>query len=69
MRKFTAQTLDVETAYTCTVGQGGAGVIGSNQNAGGNSSFAGSGITTLTSTGGGGAANDAVTGGNGRSGS
>ena len=44
------------TAYTVTVGAGGAATVNTYDigNAGGNSSIAGSGLTTITSTGGGG---------------
>jgi hypothetical protein len=58
-RVLTSQSLTT-TAYTCTVGAGGAsqsttGVRGNN---GVNSSFAGSGFSTITSSGGGGGAGD-----------
>lgn len=42
------------TAYTCEVGAGGAGTSSTGSNAGGNSSIAGSGFSTITANGGGG---------------
>ena len=70
-RGFASQSLTT-TAYTITVGAGGAGAVsGSAGVKGGNSSVAGSGFTTITSTGGGrGQSNDGTTstGGNGGSG-
>lgn len=57
------------TAYTCTVGAGGAGVSSTIANSGTNSSIAGSGFSTITANGGGGgggnSANPPVAGGSG----
>jgi hypothetical protein len=57
LRLFASQSLTT-TAYTCTVGAGGAGATSSaaSGNNGVNSSFAGSGFTTINTTGGGGGA-------------
>ena len=57
VRAFSSQSLTNGTVYTCTVGAGGtAGADYSTRGgSGGNSSIAGTGFTTLNSTGGGGA--------------
>jgi hypothetical protein len=57
LRLFASQSLTT-TAYTCTVGAGGAGATSSAASGGNgvNSSFAGSGFTTINTTGGGGGA-------------
>ena len=46
-------TFGIGVVYTITVGAGGAGVTSGNSNAGVDSSISGTGITTITSTGGG----------------
>jgi hypothetical protein len=55
LRALTSQSMTT-TAYTVTIGAGGTGATtdGSNATNGGNSSFAGSGFTTITASGGGG---------------
>lgn len=60
----TALQLQTGTTYTITVGNGGAGGISNSTagNSGGNSSISGTGITTITSTGGG---RGGITDGNG----
>jgi hypothetical protein len=64
-----ALSLTANTAYTVTVGAGGAGNSGVDQGGqGGNSSIAGSGLTTVTSTGGGGGARQSRVGAAGGSG-
>ena len=55
VRVFSSQSLTT-TAYTCLVGAGGAGGAGNNAGvpaSGGNSSFSGSGFSTISATGGG----------------
>ena len=52
LRYFSSQSLTSGTSYTCTVGAGGAGGAGDGSN-GGNSSVSGTGLTTITATGGG----------------
>jgi len=66
-----ALALNVGTAYTITVGAGGANGTGApSVRKGGDSSIAGSGLTTLVAEGGGGSGNsDAVNGGGGSGGS
>lgn len=60
-RVLTSQSMTT-TAYTCTVGAGGtAGVIGSRGGTGTNSSVAGSGFSTIASSGGGGGGRDTNT--------
>jgi len=52
--RTSTQTVDGGTTITVTVGDGGAGVVGSNSgNDGSDSSISGSGLTTITSAGGG----------------
>tara|TARA_R110002096_G_scaffold366798_1_gene560114 strand:+ start:457 stop:2136 length:1680 start_codon:yes stop_codon:yes gene_type:complete len=69
MRKFTSQNLTGAITYTCTVGAGGVGVNGGGfGNDGADSSFAGSGITTLTATGGGGGSGGSTQAGHGGAG-
>lgn len=66
----TSLTLANSTTYTITVGTGGNGGAfnGGLGQSGGNSSIAGSGLTTITATGGGRGANTGTTGANGGSG-
>lgn len=65
-------SLNSGTAYTITVGAGGAGITNntynSTRNNGTDSSIAGTGLTTITSTGGGGGSGGNVNGGTGGSG-
>ena len=69
MRKFTSQTLTGGITYTCTVGAGGVGLnTGDFGNNGADSSFAGSGFTTLTATGGGAGSGGSVTANDGGAG-
>ena len=56
-RVLTSQSLTT-TAYTCTVGAGGAAGAGYQGIDGGSSSFAGSGFATISSSGGGGGGSD-----------
>jgi hypothetical protein len=58
-------TLSASTTYTVTCGAGGAGANAANGYAGGNSSFSGSGVTTLTGNGGGAGLRNSTTGGAG----
>ena len=51
------------TAYTCTVGAGGAGASGGASNSGADSSIAGSGFSTITANGGGGGGGNSFAGG------
>jgi hypothetical protein len=55
LRGLTAQALTSATNYTCTIGSGGTGYAagGSTPTNGGNSSFAGTGLTTINASGGG----------------
>ena len=69
-RVLTSQSLSSNVPYVCTIGAGGAGVsygYGPVAPSGTNSSFSGSGISTISSTGGGGGANQSgpATGGSG----
>jgi len=67
--RTSTQNLNIGSAYTITVGDGGASVTGNNVgNNGSNSSISGSGITTITSAGGGGGGSGGGTGLNGGSG-
>jgi hypothetical protein len=52
-RVLTAQTLVASTNYTCTVGAGGVGGSATDATTGINSSIAGSGLTTISASGGG----------------
>lgn len=69
-RVLTSQNLSSNEPYSCTIGAGGAGVsygYGPVAPSGTNSLFSGSGISTISSTGGGGGANQSgpATGGSG----
>jgi hypothetical protein len=67
--RTSTQNLDIGSAYTITVGDGGASVTGANSgNNGSNSSISGSGITTITSAGGGGGGEGGLAGLDGGSG-
>ena len=71
LRVLASQSLASSTAYTCTIGAGGTTALSTVSTAGVNSSFAGSGFTTINVTGGGfGGRNGAAdkNGGNGGSG-
>ena len=67
--RTSTQSINVGTAYTVTVGDGGASVTGNTiGNNGTNSSISGSGLTTITSAGGGGGGRSASSGNSGGSG-
>lgn len=69
VRQFNNQSLTTVN-YTCTVGAGGTGAITNTRaNAGSNSSFAGSGFTTIAANGGGGGGGTASAGSGGSGGS
>ena len=61
-------TLTADVTYTATIGAGAAKPSGSAPGSGSDSSLAGTGITTITSTGGGKAGNGGIDGGDGGSG-